>query len=54
MITASSCAAAIGEEKYKSIKDIILEKTGFGKVFEENKFVYHGKKYEKIAILIYE
>lgn len=54
MITASNCAAAIGEEKYKSIKDVILDKTGFGKAFIENKFVYHGKKYEKIAILIYE
>jgi len=54
MITASSCAAAIGEEKYKTIKNIIEEKIGLGKGFPENKFVYHGKKYEKIAILIYE
>jgi len=54
MITASSCAAAIGEEKYKTIKNIIEEKIGLGKGFLENKFVYHGKKYEKIAILIYE
>ena len=56
MITASSCAGAIGEIKYEDSKpkSFILEKLGLGKGFKENDFVYHGKKYEKIAILIYE
>ena len=54
MLTASNGGAAIGECKYSSIKSIILDKIGLGKKFKENKFVYHGKKYEKIAIMIYE
>ena len=53
MITASSCGSVLGECKYQSIKETILEKI-FGKEFKENKFVYHGKKYEKIATMIYE
>ena len=56
MITASGCAGAIGEIKYEDSKpkSFMLEKLGLGKGFKENDFVYHGKKYEKIAILIYE
>ena len=53
MITASSCGSVLGECKYQSIKETIMEKI-FGKEFKENKFVYHGKKYEKIAKMIYE
>jgi putative phage-type endonuclease len=53
MITASSCGSVLGECKYQSIKETIMEKI-FGKEFKENKFVYHGKKYEKIATMIYE
>ena len=53
MLTASNCGAAIGQCKYSSIKETVLEKL-FGRVFKENRFVYHGKKYEKIAIMIYE
>lgn len=54
MVTASSCGAVIGECKYQPIKSVILDKVGLGQKFKENKFVYHGKKYEKIAIMIYE
>lgn len=53
MLTASSAGAAIGESHYNTIKETLLEKV-FGKEFKENKFVYHGKKYEKIATMIYE
>jgi putative phage-type endonuclease len=54
MITASNCGSVIGECKYSSIKSILIDKIGLGEKFKENKFVYHGKKYEKIAIMIYE
>jgi putative phage-type endonuclease len=54
MITASSSAQAIGESKYDKPDKLILEKIGFGDKFKENKFVHHGKKYEKIATMIYE
>ena len=53
MVTASSCGSVLGECKYQTIKETTLEKI-FGKEFKENKFVYHGKKYEKIATMIYE
>jgi putative phage-type endonuclease len=53
MVTASSCGSVLGECKYQTIKETLLEKV-FGKEFKENKFVYHGKKYEKIATMIYE
>ena len=54
MITASSSAQAIGESKYDKPDKLILEKLGLGETFKENKYVYHGKKYEKIATMIYE
>ena len=54
MITASSCGAVIGQCKYTPIKKVLLDKIGLGEKFKENLFVYHGKKYEKIAIMIYE
>ncbi len=54
MVTASSCGAVIGECKYTTIKSVLIDKLGLGAKFKENKFVYHGKKYEKIAIMIYE
>jgi putative phage-type endonuclease len=54
MITASSCGAIIGESKYESVRAVLIDKLGYGEKFKENKFVYHGKKYEKIAIMIYE
>jgi putative phage-type endonuclease len=54
MITASSSAQAIGESKYDKPDKLILEKLGLGEKFKENKYVHHGKKYEKIATMIYE
>lgn len=54
MLTASNGGAAIGESHYNTIKEVLLDKIGLGKKFKENKFVYHGKKYEKVAIMIYE
>ena len=54
MITASNCGAVIGECKHQTIKSVLLDKIGLGEKYKENKFVYHGKKYEKIAIMIYE
>lgn len=54
MITASSAAQAMGESKYDKPDKLVLEKIGLGEKFKENKFVYHGKKYEKIATMIYE
>ena len=54
MITASNCGTVIGECKYTPIQSLLVDKIGLGEKFKENKFVYHGKKYEKIAIMIYE
>ena len=53
MITASAGAQAMNESKYDKPEDLILSKLGYG-TFSENKFVHHGKKYEKIATMIYE
>lgn len=54
LISASDGAKALGEDKYNTKESLILGKIGHGEKFTENKFVYHGKKYEKIAIMIYE
>jgi putative phage-type endonuclease len=54
MLTASNGGAAIGESHYNTIKEVLIDKIGLGPKFKENKFVYHGKKYEKVAIMIYE
>ena len=53
-ITASAGAQAIGESKYEKPIELIKQKIGLGKPFGENFNVHHGKKFEKIAILIYE
>jgi len=54
IITASSGANAIGESKYGTRDEYLMEKIGLEKNFKENEYVYHGKKYEKTAIMIYE
>lgn len=54
MITASSGACVLGVNKYEKPDKVLLEKIGHGEKFGENKFVHHGKKYEKIAQMIYE
>ena len=53
-ITASAGAQAIGESHYDKPIELLKQKIGLGTPFEENKNVHHGKKFEKIAILIYE
>lgn len=56
MITASDGSSALGESHYPTNKQyhFVLKKTGKGKKFEDNIYTHHGKKYERIAILIYE
>lgn len=53
-ITASAGAQAIDESKYEKPIELLKQKIGLGKPFGENFNVHHGKKCEKIAILIYE
>lgn len=52
-ITASSGADAIDESKYNTSEELLLNKVGLGVPFKENMHVYHGKKLETIATLIY-
>jgi putative phage-type endonuclease len=54
MITASVGAAILKESPYQKMNDVLLDKLGRGFPYKENKFVHHGKKYEKIATMIYE
>lgn len=55
MITASDGGAALGEDDHhKKMFDFILKKCGIGDKFEDNVHTYHGKKYERVAILVYE
>ena len=55
MITASSAADILGESKYNTREEMLLDKLGLSQnKYKENMFVYHGKKYERIATLIYE
>lgn len=55
MITASSAADILGEGKYGTREKMILDKLNIlPNKYTENMFVYHGKKYELIATMIYE
>lgn len=55
MITASAAAEILGESKYGTREEILLDKVGIlPNKYKENMFVHHGKKYEKIATMIYE
>lgn len=55
MITASSAADILGESKYGTREEMILDKVGIlPNKYKENMFVHHGKKYERIATMIYE
>jgi hypothetical protein len=53
-ITASAGAQALDENKYDKPINLLKQKIGLGEPFKENRHVHHGKKFEKIAILIYE
>lgn len=53
MVTASSVGSCLGLDKYKSSRALLVEKC-FGSSFSENMYVYHGKKYEQVAALVYQ
>ena len=53
MITASDIGTCLGVNKYQTTRDLLFKKCGLGEKFKENPAVYHGKKYEFIATLIY-
>jgi len=52
-ITASDTAAAIDENPYEPVEAFILKKCDPDHQFLDNANVYHGKKFEQIATLIY-
>ena len=53
MMTASDIAVPLGLNKYEPQYKIILKKTGTN-MYQDNKYVHHGKKYEPIATMMYE
>ena len=52
-ITASDIGTVLGDNKHSAAYEFILKKVAGG-AFPGNEFTYHGKKYEKIATMIYE
>ena len=54
MITASSCAEALGQNKYKKREQFLFEKCLPDPPFQKNIDTHHGCKYEPIATMIYE
>jgi len=53
-ITASDTASAIDQNPYEPVESFILKKCDPNFPFLDNDAVYHGKKYEPIATMIYE
>jgi putative phage-type endonuclease len=53
-ITASDTAAAIDMNPYEPIESFILKKCDPEFPFQDNQTVFHGRKYEPVATLIYE
>jgi putative phage-type endonuclease len=53
-ITASDTAAAIDQNPYEPIEGFILKKCDPNHPFHDNATVFHGKKYEPTATMIYE
>jgi putative phage-type endonuclease len=53
-ITASDTAAAIDMNPYEPVENFILKKCDPNFPFKDNDTVFHGKKYEPIATMIYE
>jgi putative phage-type endonuclease len=53
-ITASDTAAAIDLNPYEPVESFILKKCDPNFPFRDNATVFHGKKYEPIATMIYE
>lgn len=52
-ITASDIGTVLGDNKHSDAYEFIMKKVAGGG-FPGNEFTYHGKKYEKIATMIYE
>jgi putative phage-type endonuclease len=53
-ITASDTASAIDLNPYEPVESFILKKCDPNFPFRDNDNVYHGKKYEPVATMIYE
>lgn len=53
-ITASDTASAIDMNPYEPVESFILKKCDPNFPFRDNATVFHGKKYEPIATMIYE
>jgi putative phage-type endonuclease len=53
-ITASDTASAIDQNPYQPVEEFILRKCDSDYLFKDNADVFHGKKYEPVATLIYE
>lgn len=53
-ITASDTAAAIDMNPYEPIESFIIKKCDNTFMYKDNKIVFHGRKYEPIATLLYE
>lgn len=53
-ITASDTASAIDQNPYEPVESFILKKCDPNFPFRDNDNVYHGKKYEPVATMIYE
>ena len=53
-ITASDTAAAIDLNPYEPVESFIIKKCDPDYPFLDNATVFHGKKYEQVATLIYE
>jgi putative phage-type endonuclease len=53
-ITASDSATALDLNPYEPIEGFILKKLGYDTPFVDNMYTYHGKKYEPVAILLYQ
>lgn len=52
-ITASDIGTVLGDNKHSAAYEFIMKKVAGGG-FPGNEFTYHGKKYEKIATMVYE
>lgn len=53
-ITASDMATALDMNPYESVEGFICKKCDPNFPFLDNDFVFHGKKYEQIATMLYE
>lgn len=54
LITASSCASALSENKYKTRLSFLIDKCLPSPPFESSIATHHGNKYEDVATMIYE